>query len=65
MTALYPAPTLGDVGTVTVTCIIETGVVVSSTSTAIHAFNVGDWPLGLEIIIDHRGTFVSERRQRR
>ena len=42
------------------TCIIETGVVVSSTSTAIPAFEVGDWPFGLEIIIDHRGTCVAK-----
>jgi hypothetical protein len=54
--SFYPAPTLGDVGTVTVTCIIETDVVVSSTLSTLRAFDVGDWPFGLEIIVEFRGT---------
>lgn len=36
----YPAPTSGD----TVTCIIEAGVIVGSRSTALPAFDLGEWP---------------------
>ena len=38
----------------------RSSVVLSSTSTAIPAFEVGDWPFGLEIIIDHHGARVGE-----
>lgn len=37
---LYPAPLTGD----TITCSIESGVVVGSTSAATPAFDVGTWP---------------------
>lgn len=43
---LYPAPTEGDAATVTVTCIVESEVVVGSTTIATPAFNMGSWPTG-------------------
>jgi hypothetical protein len=43
---LYSAPTTGDAATVTVTCIINSGVIVGSDDTAAPAFDVGSWPTG-------------------
>lgn len=48
---LYPEPVDGD----EVTCIIEAGVIVGSTSTSQPAFNVGDWPEGVTLKLQLRG----------
>jgi hypothetical protein len=47
--SIYPEITDDDVSaspTVTLTCIINNGVIVGSTSTSNPAFDVGDWPTG-------------------
>lgn len=49
--SIFPPVTEGDVGTVTLTCIVQSGVIVGSTATAIRAFNVGDWPSGFDITV--------------
>ncbi|WP_428029823.1 hypothetical protein [Ancylobacter sp.] len=48
---LYPVAVSGD----TVTCIIEEGVIVGSTSTAQPAFTVGTWAAGVNLILILRG----------
>lgn len=56
---LYPVPTSGDAATVTVTCVIESGVTVGSDSTASPAFRMGAWPSGWDqdnLILINRGT---------
>ncbi|MGE0366930.1 MAG: hypothetical protein AB7Q00_14480 [Phycisphaerales bacterium] len=52
---IFPAPTDADVGYVTITCIIAESAVVSGTSTSSRPFDVGSWPVGLEIIIENHG----------
>jgi hypothetical protein len=52
---LYPAPTAEDVGVVSVLCIIQSGATVSSSNTSLPAFDVGAWPVGLEIILEVQG----------
>lgn len=42
---LYPAPD----GSTVVTCIVESGVIVGSTSNSVPSLDVGDWPVGCEI----------------
>lgn len=49
--SIYGPPTGSD----TVTFIIESGVVIGSTSTAQYALDTGDWPEGTELIIEWRG----------
>jgi len=41
---------------VTVTCVVNTGVIVGSTSTGLPSFDVGSWPAGVTIILIVRGT---------
>lgn len=54
--ALYPLPaTPGDGETLTVRCIIETGVTVGSNRLGVPAFDVGTWPSGIDIEIINRG----------
>lgn len=54
--ALYPAPTEEDVANyVNLTCIVDAGVSIGSTSTSLPAFNVGDWPEGFPIEIVNHG----------
>lgn len=48
---IYTAPVSG----ITVTCIIDEGVSVGSSSTALPAFHVGDWPAGVTLILRVRG----------
>jgi hypothetical protein len=49
--SLYPAPESGD----TVTVIINTGVIVGSTSTALRSFDVGSWPAGVTVNVTVNG----------
>jgi hypothetical protein len=49
--SIYPAPISGD----TVTCTINSGVVIGSVSTALKAFDVGSWPAGVNITIKQNG----------
>jgi hypothetical protein len=42
---LYPTPVSGD----TINCIINAGVIVGSTSSAVPALIIGDWPVGVTI----------------
>jgi len=56
---LYPAPTESDAATVTVTCIIQSGVIVSASSATAKAFDVGSWPAGWDqdnLIIINNGS---------
>lgn len=48
---LYPPPVDGD----EVACIVEANVVIGSVSTALPAFNLGDWPAGVAIEVIVRG----------
>jgi hypothetical protein len=50
--SLFTAPVSGNV----ITCIINAGVLVGSTSTGLNAFNVGTWPAGviLSLIVNGR-----------
>jgi hypothetical protein len=52
---IYPAPVDADVGYVTVTCRVEDNVIVGSTSTATYAFKTGNWPTGLDLVLQVRG----------
>lgn len=52
----YPAPHAGDVGNVTVHAIVDTGATIYSTGVSTPALTVGDWPEGLEVIVEIRGS---------
>ncbi|HEY0220025.1 MAG TPA: hypothetical protein VGC26_09725 [Afipia sp.] len=52
--AIYPAPESGD----TITCQINEGVTVGSTSTSLPAFNVGSWPEAVTILIIINGRIL-------
>lgn len=45
---LYPEPTGEEDPAISVTCIVNTGVKVGSSSTSTPAFDVGDWPTSIE-----------------
>ncbi|MEI9899700.1 MAG: hypothetical protein WDN31_05615 [Hyphomicrobium sp.] len=49
--SLFPAPVDADVGYVTVTCVINPGVVVGASLTSNRAFDVGSWPSGLDVVV--------------
>jgi hypothetical protein len=51
--ALYPAPLEDD--DFTLTCFIETNVIVGATASTITAFDVGTWPAGIAITIINNG----------
>jgi hypothetical protein len=51
--SLYPTPETGD--TFTLTCFVETNVVVGATASSITAFDVGDWPAGVAVTIINNG----------
>jgi hypothetical protein len=51
--SLYPTPETGD--TFTLTCFVETNVVVGATASSITAFDVGDWPAGVVVTIINNG----------
>ncbi len=48
---IYITPQDGD----TVICVINAGVTVGSINTGLYAFDVGSWPVGVEIILQIRG----------
>lgn len=48
---LYPDVTGTESPQVTITCIIQAGVIVGSTSVFTPAFDVGDWPVGVNVEI--------------
>lgn len=50
--SIYPTPVSGD----EVTCTINSGVIVGSTSTGVPAFNIGSWPSGvtLNLVVNGR-----------
>lgn len=50
--SIYPAPEAG----ITVTCRINSGVVVGSANWSIPAFSVGDWPDGVTLVIELHGS---------
>jgi hypothetical protein len=52
----YQPPTAGQ----TVTCLVESGVVVGSTSTSILSFTVGEWPAGVSLVLMNNGTIVGK-----
>jgi hypothetical protein len=51
--SLYPTPETGD--TFTLTCFVETNVIVGATTASITAFDVGDWPAGVVVTIINNG----------
>jgi len=53
--SIYPAPTGDESPEITVTCFIESGAIVGSSSTAAPAFDVGDWPAGIDLTVYVRG----------
>jgi hypothetical protein len=53
--SIYPDPTGSESPAVTLTVYIESQVLVGSTSTASPSFDVGDWPVGIDITIYVRG----------
>lgn len=55
---IYPAPTGTESPAVTLTCIVNSGVIVGSTSAATPAFIAGngsDWPGTFSVVVDVRG----------
>ena len=52
---LYPAPETGESPTTTITCIINSGVIIGAAGGYGVAFDIGDWPSGVVIILDIRG----------
>jgi hypothetical protein len=52
---LYPDVTGTESPPVTVTCIVETGVIVGSTSASLPAFDVGEWPTGITVNLEVSG----------
>jgi hypothetical protein len=48
-------PVITTVGSITLKCIIEAGVIVGNQTDGLPAFNVGSWPVGLPITIEVRG----------
>ncbi|WP_088346317.1 MULTISPECIES: hypothetical protein [Rhodomicrobium] len=53
--SIYPDPTGEESPAVTLTVYIEAGVIVGSNSTGAPAFNVGTWPVGIDITVYLRG----------
>jgi hypothetical protein len=53
--ALYSEPTGAESPPITVTFIVESGVVVGSTSTSNPAIHVGSWPTGVVLILENNG----------
>jgi hypothetical protein len=49
--SIYPEPVAFESPSITVTCIIEEGVLVGSSSNTVAAFIVGDWPAGVTPLI--------------
>lgn len=49
--SIFPEPVALESPSITVTCIVEEGVIVSSATTASPAFDVGDWPAGVRIVM--------------
>jgi len=49
---LYGTPVAGNL----VTCIINSGVVVGATGSTVPAFDTGDWPAGVTIVVEINGT---------
>lgn len=52
---LYPAITGTESPAVNVTCIITSGAIVSSSNPANPAFEVGSWPVGVDILLQVQG----------
>lgn len=52
---IYPAPTGDESPAITVTCYIQTSVIVGSTSTATPAVDVGTWPVGIPVTVNLLG----------
>lgn len=52
---IYPIPTGAESPAITVTCFIEAGAIVGSDNTSTPAFDVGDWPMGINIAVHVRG----------
>jgi hypothetical protein len=52
---IYPDPVEGESPSVTVTCYIEEGVIVGSTSTGTPAFDIGTWPTDFPVTLVVRG----------
>ncbi len=52
---IYPEPTGTESPPVTVTCVINSGVIVGSDSTADPAFDVGSWPSGITLALNVEG----------
>jgi hypothetical protein len=53
--SIYPAPVALESPSISVTCIIETGVIVGSDNTSGPAFDVGTWPAGVNLLLQIRG----------
>jgi hypothetical protein len=54
--SLFPTPTTPGPGeTLTVTCLIETGVTIGASTAATPAFNIGTWPAGITIRVINKG----------
>jgi hypothetical protein len=52
---LYPDVTGSESPPVSITCIIQAGVIVGSTSVFTPAFDVGDWPVGVTVNVTVQG----------
>ena len=49
--SIFPQPLGNEAPPITVTCIIQQGVIVGSSSTASRAFKLGDWPAGIAVTV--------------
>jgi hypothetical protein len=52
---IFPVPIAFESPSITVTCIIESGVIVGSADTSTPAFDVGTWPGGVTIHVENNG----------
>lgn len=57
---IYPAPTAGDVGNISVTFIISENVTIGSASNSQFSVDVGDWPAGLVPKIINHGRIIGK-----
>ena len=48
---LFPAPEAGESPQVSVTCTINSGIIIGSTSTDVPAFDIGSWPTDVSITL--------------
>jgi hypothetical protein len=55
---LYPEPTGAEIPAITVTCTVQSGITVGSSSTLTPAFDTGSWPSGVTLVLVVNGLIV-------